>query len=103
MNVWTVALAITVVVMDLKNQVINVLKVTTVLKEVKSMFPLRLIINVVLVIIVQKEVLLQCHALQVTSFLFGMSARYNWFYTNVTSSHMKITTEIIGNMTNLVL
>ena len=73
MNVWTVALAITVVVMDLKNQVINVLKVTTVLKEVKSMFPLRLIINVLLVIIVQKEVLLQCHALQVTSFLFGMS------------------------------
>ena len=67
MNVWIVDQDISVVVMVLKNPVINARKVTTVPKEVKQMCQLRLIIDVLKVIIVLKEVPLLYLAHQVTS------------------------------------
>lgn len=71
MNVWIVDHGIIVVHMDLKNPLINAKKGTTVLKEVKQMYQLRLIIDVLLVIIALKGVPLLCHVHQVTSYLLG--------------------------------
>ena len=67
MNVWIVDQDTSVVVMDLKNLVINARKGTTVPKEVKQMYQLRLIIDVLKAIIVLKEVPLLYRAHQVTS------------------------------------